>query len=133
MRALWELEVAADRSDCAEQPMPPLPIQFLIATIAAAINDRMARQLEYAQEEVRKQKEALTTATGTERIRFTEGQRRRLALIGKGSDTTGAGDVLPDRAPGSSGQSRWEVDGAGGAGASGSSRRMSSESDARDP
>lgn len=28
--------------------MLPLPIQFLIATIATAINERMARQLEYA-------------------------------------------------------------------------------------
>ena len=28
---------AADRGDCAEQPMLPLPIQFLVATIAAAI------------------------------------------------------------------------------------------------
>jgi hypothetical protein len=41
--------------------MLPLPIQFLVATIAAAINGRMARQLEYAQEEVRTLKEALTT------------------------------------------------------------------------
>ena len=63
--------------------MLPLPIQFLVATIAAAINDRMARQLEYAQEEVRTLKEALTTATGTERIRVTEAQRRRLAVMGK--------------------------------------------------
>ncbi len=61
--------------------MLPLPIQFLVATIAAAINDRMARQLEYAQEEVRTLKEALTTATGTERIRFTEAQRRRLPSV----------------------------------------------------
>ena len=81
--ALWELEVAADRGDCAEQPMLSLPVQFLIATIAAAINDRMAQRLEYAQEEVRTLKEALTTATGKERIRFTEAQRRRLALMGE--------------------------------------------------
>jgi putative transposase len=63
--------------------MLPLPTQFLIATIAAAINQRKARQLEYAQEEVRTLKEALAAATGTERIRFTEAQRRRLALMGK--------------------------------------------------
>jgi transposase len=63
--------------------MLPLPIQFLIATIAAAINQRKARQLEYAQEEVRTLKEALAAATGTERIRFTEAQRRRLTLMGK--------------------------------------------------
>ena len=63
--------------------MLPLPIQFLVATIAAAINERMARQLEYAREEVRTLKEALAGATGGERIRFTEAQRRRLALLGK--------------------------------------------------
>src|SRR5579863_4971821 len=63
--------------------MLPLPIQFLIATIAAAINERMARQLEYAKEEVRALKEALAAVTGTERIRFTSEQRRRLALQGK--------------------------------------------------
>jgi transposase InsO family protein len=67
----------------AEQTMLPLPIQFLIATIAAAINERMARQLEYAKEEVLALKEALAAVTGTERIRFTTEQRRRLALKGK--------------------------------------------------
>lgn len=75
--------MTADRGDCAEEPMLPLPIQFLVATIAAAINDRMARRLEYSQEEVRTLKEALTAATATERIKFTEAQRRRLALKGK--------------------------------------------------
>jgi len=64
-------------------PLLPLPIQFLIATMAAAINQRMARQLEYAQEEVRTLKEALAAVNGSGRIRFTEAQRRRLALMGK--------------------------------------------------
>jgi putative transposase len=63
--------------------MLPLPIQFLIATIAAAVNERMARQLEYAQEEVRTLKLALAVVTGTDRIKFTDGQRRRLAIKGK--------------------------------------------------
>ena len=67
---------------CAAK-MLSLPIQFLIATIAAAINERMARQLEYAQAEVRTLKEALAVATGTERIKFTEAQRQRLAVKGK--------------------------------------------------
>ena len=49
-------------------PMLPLPIQFLIATIAAAINQRMARQLGYAQEEVRILKEALAAVNGSRRI-----------------------------------------------------------------
>ena len=64
-------------------PMLTLSIRFLIATIAAAINQRMARQLEYAQEEVRTLKEALAAVNGSGRIRFTEAQRRRLALMGK--------------------------------------------------
>jgi hypothetical protein len=42
--------------------MLPLPIQFLVATISAAINDRMARQLGYAQEEVRTLKDVLAVA-----------------------------------------------------------------------
>jgi len=63
--------------------MLPLPIQFRIATIAAAINKRIARRLEYAQEEVRTLKEALAAVNGSGRIRFTEAQRRRLALMGK--------------------------------------------------
>jgi hypothetical protein len=67
----------------AEQAMLPLPIQFVIATISATISERMARQLEYAQEEVRALKEALAVVTRTERIRFTTEQRRRLALKGK--------------------------------------------------
>jgi hypothetical protein len=43
----------------------------------------MAGQLEYAKEEVRALKEALVAVTGTERIRFTTDQRRRLALRGR--------------------------------------------------
>jgi hypothetical protein len=45
--------------------MLPLPIPFLIATIAHPINERIARQLEYAQEEVRTLKEALAAVTET--------------------------------------------------------------------
>jgi hypothetical protein len=63
----------------AEQMMLSLPIQFLVATIAALINERMARQLEYAREEVRALKETLTVM-GSERIRFTSEQRRRFLL-----------------------------------------------------
>ncbi len=66
----------------------PMTLQFLIAMIAYAINERMARKMEYMQEEVRILKEALTAATGKERINFTAEQRRRLALKGK--------DLTPD-------------------------------------
>ena len=70
--------MAADRGDCAEQPMLPLPIQFLVATIAAAINDRVGRQLEYAQEEVRALKEALTTGTDPKELPRLEAKQKQL-------------------------------------------------------
>ncbi len=44
-------------------PMLPAPLQFIVEMIAYAINQRMARQLDYLQE-VRVLKEALTAATG---------------------------------------------------------------------
>jgi hypothetical protein len=46
----------------------PLQLQFLVAMIAYAINERMARKMEYMQEEIRVLKEALAAKTGTERI-----------------------------------------------------------------
>ena len=63
--------------------MLPFTLQFVIAMIASAINERMRRKLDYALEENRILKEALRAATGTERIHFTPDQRRRLALAGK--------------------------------------------------
>jgi transposase len=51
--------------------------------VAHAINERMARRVDYLHEEVRVLKEALAAATGTIRIDFTADQRRRLALKGK--------------------------------------------------
>jgi transposase len=63
--------------------MLPLTLQFVIAMIASAINERMRRKLDYALEENRILKEPLRAATGTERIHFTPDQRRRLALAGK--------------------------------------------------
>lgn len=48
-----------------------------------AFNERMARRVEYLQEEVRVLRQALTIATGKSRILFTPEQRRRLAIIGK--------------------------------------------------
>jgi len=65
------------------RPMLPVTLQFIIATIAYAINERMARRVDYLQEEVRVLKEALVAATGKKRINFTAEQRRRLALKGK--------------------------------------------------
>jgi hypothetical protein len=56
---------------------------FIIAMVAHAINERMARRVDYLQEEVRVLKETLATATGKTRIAFTAEQRRRLALKGR--------------------------------------------------
>jgi hypothetical protein len=63
--------------------MLPVTVQFFIAMVANAINERMGRRVEYLQEDVRVLKEALAAATGTTRIAFTREQRRRLVLKGK--------------------------------------------------
>jgi hypothetical protein len=61
----------------------PVTVQFIIAMLAQALNERMARRVEYLQEEVCVLKEALALTTGKTRISFTPEQRRRLALKGK--------------------------------------------------
>ena len=63
--------------------MLPAPLQFIVAMFAYALNARMARKMEYLQEEVRVLKEALAAATGKTRIELNAEQRRRLALKGK--------------------------------------------------
>src|SRR5664279_4790934 len=65
------------------RPMLPFTLQFLIAMIASAINERLQRKLDYSLEEVRVLKEIFHAATGRERIPFTADQRRRLAIAGK--------------------------------------------------
>ncbi|HVZ34440.1 MAG TPA: hypothetical protein VG963_18555 [Polyangiaceae bacterium] len=60
--------------------MLPVMLQFIIAMVAHAINERMARRVEYVQEEFRALREALATATGKSRISFTPEQRRCLAI-----------------------------------------------------
>jgi len=57
---------------CRSLPLP-LPLQFIIAMIAHAINERMARQLDYLLEEVRVLREAFTETTGRKRVPFTIG------------------------------------------------------------
>ena len=63
--------------------MLPATLQFLIATIACAINERMQRKLDYTQKEVRVLKEIVAVLTGNARLSFTADQRRRLAVAGK--------------------------------------------------
>jgi|HubBroStandDraft_1064217.scaffolds.fasta_scaffold00880_1 hypothetical protein len=71
------------RGQSGPEPMLPVTLQFIIATIAYAINERMARRVDYLQEEVRVLKEALAAATGKTRIDLSAEQRRRLAMKGK--------------------------------------------------
>ena len=63
--------------------MLPLPLQVIIAMMAHAINERMARQLDYLLEEVRVLREVFAETTGWRRIPFTDEQRKRLAIAGK--------------------------------------------------
>jgi hypothetical protein len=63
--------------------MLPATLQFFIAMIACAINERMQRKLDYTQAEVQVLKEILAAITGSRRITFTADQRRRLAVAGR--------------------------------------------------
>jgi len=63
--------------------MLPVTFQFIIAMVAYAINEQLARRIEYLLEEVRVLREVYTESTGRKRIPFTDEQRRRLALKGK--------------------------------------------------
>jgi hypothetical protein len=64
-------------------PMLPAPFQFIIAMIAYAINERLARRVDYPRAEVLVLKEVLAVATGKSRLDLSAEQRRRLALKGK--------------------------------------------------
>ena len=63
--------------------MLPMTLQFIIAMVATAINDRMQRKLDYVEEERRILQEQLHAATGGKKLSFTAGQRRRMAMAGK--------------------------------------------------
>ena len=59
--------------------MLPATLQFVIAMIACAINERMQPKLDRTQEEVRVLREIFVALIGSRRISFTADQRRRLA------------------------------------------------------
>ena len=63
--------------------MLPLTVQFIVAMLAYALNERMARRLDYLQEQNRIFKATVQTATGKARIPLSDEQRRRLATKGK--------------------------------------------------
>jgi putative transposase len=63
--------------------MLPMTLQFIIVMIAAAINDRLQRKLDYVEEERCILQEQLDAATAGKKLSFTADQRRRLATAGK--------------------------------------------------
>jgi len=63
--------------------MLPATLWFLIVRIAMAINDRLQRKLDYAEEERRVLREQLDAVTGGKKLSFAANQRRRLAEAGK--------------------------------------------------
>ena len=63
--------------------MLPVTVQFLVATLAYVQGERMARRLDFLQQENRVLREALQTATGKSRVPLTDEQRRRLTTKGK--------------------------------------------------
>jgi len=73
----------ADRGQSGPDLMLPVTLLFIVAMIAYAINERMARRVDYLREEVLVLKEVLATATGKTRIDLSAEQRRRLAIKGK--------------------------------------------------
>ncbi len=74
------LELSAAPRHCPGRRCSRVTVQFIVAMLAYAINERPARRIDYLHEQVRVVKEALAVATGTSRIAFTAEQRRRLAL-----------------------------------------------------
>ena len=74
--------------------MLPVTVQFIVAMLAYALNERMAGKAEYLCEENRVLKESIRAATGKTRIPLTDEQRRRLAT--KSTHARRARGVLPD-------------------------------------
>jgi hypothetical protein len=68
--------------------MLPVALRFIVAMVAYAIDERMARRIDDLHEEVRVLRECLTVGTGRSRITFTDDQRvpsprtnHRLSLV----------------------------------------------------
>jgi hypothetical protein len=61
----------------------PITVQFIVAMLAYALNERMVPEAECLSEENRVLKEALRAATDKIRIALAHEQRRRLATKGK--------------------------------------------------
>ena len=76
--------------------MLPLPIQLIVAMVAYAINERMARRIDYLLSEVPVLREVYTGTTGRRRVVFSDEQRSRLAIKGEGVDAQRTARLLPD-------------------------------------
>jgi hypothetical protein len=61
--------------------MLPATLQFGIARIECAINERMQRKLDYTQEEVRVLKEILAVITGSRRFPYDRAQPGRASRV----------------------------------------------------
>ncbi len=96
--ALSSLEIVT-RKGHPGPAMLPMTFQFIIAMIAYAINERMARRIDYLHEEVRVPREGLAAATGKTRTAFTPEQRRRLAIKGKALTPEERESVLSTHSP----------------------------------
>ena len=55
---------------------------FLVVTIACALNERMQKKLEHTQQEVQALEDVVEAFTGKKRIPLNDAQRRRLAIFG---------------------------------------------------
>ena len=77
--------------------MFPLPLQFIIAMVAYAINERMARRLDYLLEEIRVLREVYTETTGRKRIPFTDESASTAGSQRQGVDARRTGKLLPNR------------------------------------
>ena len=67
----------------------PLPVQFLAAWIGAWLGRYQQQLIEYQREEIRMLREQL----GGRRLRFTDAERRRLAVLGKKLGRKGLSEV----------------------------------------
>jgi len=77
-------------------PLTPLPLQFLLVTLAGWVNQHQRDVIEHLEEENRVLREQL----GPQRLRFTDAKRRRLAakakILGRGVLRNLATIVTPD-------------------------------------
>jgi putative transposase len=78
----------------------PLPLQFLLLSLAGWINRRQLDKLNYQRAEIRVLREQLRTQLGKRRVVYTDPQRRLLARLGKIVGRKGLGElgclVTPD-------------------------------------